>query len=184
MITQRICSLYHSSPFILSLFPMKCKMAAAATILFLNLNPFITSVLNGNVILNACSVTSSLSAGQVPPTVLGPLCPQYGFLHAKSPPPQNPQPTVYYSICAPDLFLTNPHTFPFPEGPDRPMDQLDAPRQHPHFSFTPLRHIAFRQFGFLVNPSQPLFFFLFFYSIVFLRLSSRTGEKPSSEYIS
>lgn len=91
---------------------------------------------------------------------------------------------VLYSICAPDLFLTNPHPFPFPEGPDRPMDQLDAPRQHPHFSFTPLRHIAFRQFGFLVNPSQPLFFFLFFYSIVFLRLSSRTGEKPSSEYIS
>ncbi len=148
------------------------------------LSSFITSGLNGNVILNACSVTSSLSAGQVPPTVLGPLCPQYGFLHAKSPPPQNPQPTVYYSICAPDLFLTNPHPFPFPEGTDRPMDQLDAPRQHPHFSFTPLRHIAFRQFGFLVNPSQPLFFFLFFYSIVFLRLSSMMGEKPSSEYIS
>ena len=60
--------------------------------------------------------SSPESAGQVPPTVLDPLCPQYGFLHAKSPTPQNPQPTVCYSICAPDLFLTNPHPFPFPEG--------------------------------------------------------------------
>ncbi len=25
---------------------------------------------------------------------------------------KNPQPTVWYSICAPDLFLTNPHPFP------------------------------------------------------------------------
>lgn len=37
--------------------------------------------------------------------------------YMRNPPtPQNPQPTVCYSICAPDLFLTNPHPFPFPEG--------------------------------------------------------------------
>lgn len=34
------------------------------------------------------------------------------------------------------------------------------PKAYLSFSFTPLRHIAFRQFGFLDNPGQPLFLFL------------------------
>ena len=103
-------------PFHFTTIPYEMQDGRSCDHLVSYLSSFITSGLNGNVILNACSVTSSLSAGQVPPTVLGPLCPQYGFLHAKSPPPQNPQPTVCYSICTPDLFLTNPHPFPFPEG--------------------------------------------------------------------
>ena len=52
-------SLYYPSHFILPLFSVKCKMAAAATIWFLIFS-FITSGLNSRIILNTCSVTSSL----------------------------------------------------------------------------------------------------------------------------
>ncbi len=73
--------------------------------------------------------------------------------------------------------MTSFHRHYTEESPLRQATQINICRSAPYppkayllFSLTPLRHIAFRQFGFLNNPSQPLFFFLCQLGITQLRL--------------